>query len=53
MLAAPKNASVPVDEEEEEERAQAAKQEKLANAELLGRDGPQQVGMSTGASLIF
>lgn len=53
VLAAPKNASVPVDEEEEEERAQAAKQEKLANAELLGRDGPQQVGMSTGASLIF
>ncbi|UZJ53507.1 hypothetical protein CBS101457_002827 [Exobasidium rhododendri] len=47
LLAAPKNASVQVDEDEEEERAQAAKQEKLANAELLGRDGPQEIAMST------
>ncbi|PWN25799.1 DUF1162-domain-containing protein [Jaminaea rosea] len=46
LLAAPKNASVEVDEEEEEERAQAAKQEKLANAELLGRDSQASVGMS-------
>lgn len=46
LLAAPKNASVEVDEAEEEERAQAAKQEKLANAELLGRDSGSAVGMS-------
>lgn len=46
LLAAPKNASAEVDEEEEEERAQAAKQEKLANAELLGRDSGANVGMS-------
>ncbi|CEH13766.1 Vacuolar protein sorting-associated protein [Ceraceosorus bombacis] len=36
LLAAPKEASVEIDDEEEEERAQAAKLEKLANAELLG-----------------
>jgi vacuolar protein sorting-associated protein 13A/C len=44
LLAAPKNASAEVDEAEEEERAQAAKQEKLANAELLGRDSGASVG---------
>lgn len=48
LLASPRNAGADVDEDEEEERAQAAKQEKLANAELLGRDGPQVVGMSSG-----
>lgn len=47
LLAAPKNASVEVDEAEEEERAQAAKQEKLANAELLGRDAGASAGMSS------
>lgn len=46
LLASPRNANVDVDEEEEEERSQAVKQEKLANAELLGRDGPQSVNMS-------
>ncbi|CAO1616705.1 unnamed protein product [Parajaminaea phylloscopi] len=46
LLAAPKNASAEVNEAEEEERAQAAKQEKLANAELLGRDSASAVGMS-------
>ncbi|KAN0063379.1 Vacuolar protein sorting-associated protein 13 [Thecaphora frezii] len=46
LLAAPKNSNVEMDEAEEEERAQAAKQEKLANAELLGRDGQQSIGMS-------
>ncbi|EST05630.1 Vacuolar protein sorting-associated protein 13A N-terminal domain protein [Kalmanozyma brasiliensis GHG001] len=45
LLAAPKNSSVEVDEEEEAQRAQAAKQEKLANAELLGSG--QGVGMSS------
>jgi hypothetical protein len=48
LLAAPKNSSAQVDEDEEEERAQAAKQEKLANAELLGRDGPHELAMSSG-----
>ncbi len=47
LLAAPKNSSVEVDEEEEDQRAQAAKQEKLTNAELLGRDSGQSVGMSS------
>lgn len=47
LLAAPKNASVEVDEEEEAQRAQAAKQEKLTNAELLGRDSGQSVGISS------
>ncbi|SPO25926.1 related to VPS13 - involved in regulating membrane traffic [Ustilago trichophora] len=47
LLAAPKNSSVEVDEEEEAQRAQAAKQEKLANAELLGRDSGQGVGISS------
>ncbi|CAO1638595.1 unnamed protein product [Sympodiomycopsis kandeliae] len=46
LLAAPKNASAEVDEDEEEERAQAAKQEKLANAELLGRDSSTSMNMS-------
>lgn len=46
LLAEPKNASIEVDEAEEEERAQAAKQEKLANAELLGRDSGSTVGIS-------
>ncbi|KAJ9479242.1 Vacuolar protein sorting-associated protein 13 [Pseudozyma hubeiensis] len=45
LLAAPKNSSVEVDEQEEAQRAQAAKQEKLANAELLG--GSSQVGVSS------
>ncbi|SNX84266.1 related to VPS13 - involved in regulating membrane traffic [Melanopsichium pennsylvanicum] len=47
LLAAPKNSSVEVDEDEEAQRAQAAKQEKLANAELLGRDSGQAVGISS------
>lgn len=47
LLAAPKNSSVEVDEEEEAQRAQAAKQEKLANAELLGRDSGQGVAISS------
>ncbi len=38
LLAAPKAASADVDLDEEQEREQAAKQEKLANAELLGRN---------------
>ena len=38
LLAQPKAASADINEEEEEARAQAAKQEKLANAELLGRN---------------
>ncbi|PWZ02331.1 hypothetical protein BCV70DRAFT_172197 [Testicularia cyperi] len=46
LLAAPKSASAEVDEDEEEQRAQAAKQEKLANAELLGRDGAQGMALS-------
>ncbi|KAE8269165.1 hypothetical protein A4X09_0g3183 [Tilletia walkeri] len=46
LLAAPKNAAADFDEAEEEERAQAAKQEKLANVELLGRNDPQAMGMS-------
>ncbi|CAD6914619.1 unnamed protein product [Tilletia laevis] len=46
LLAAPKNAAADFDEDEEEERAQAAKQEKLANVELLGRNEPQAMGMS-------
>lgn len=44
LLAAPKEASAEVDEDEERERAEAAKQEKLANAELLGNTS--QVGVS-------
>lgn len=47
LLAAPKNSSAEVDEQEEAQRAQAAKQEKLANAELLGRESGQGVGMSS------
>lgn len=46
LLAAPKEASAEVDEDEERERAEAAKQEKLANAELLG--GGSKVGVSEG-----
>lgn len=46
LLAAPKNSSVQVDEQDEAQRAQAAKQEKLANAELLGRDA-DPVGVSS------
>ncbi|MCO5590231.1 hypothetical protein L7F22_044200 [Adiantum nelumboides] len=46
LLAAPRNANLDVDEAEEDERAQAAKQEKLANAELLGRDSATSVSMS-------
>ncbi|KAK0532867.1 Vacuolar protein sorting-associated protein 13 [Tilletia horrida] len=46
LLAAPKNAAAEYDEKEEEERAQAAKQEKLASAELLGRNDPQAMDMS-------
>lgn len=46
LLAAPRNANVDADEAEEDERAQAAKQEKLANAELLGRDSSSSVSMS-------
>ncbi|KAL9941010.1 hypothetical protein V8E36_000498 [Tilletia maclaganii] len=46
LLAAPKNAAAEFDEAEEEERAQAAKQEKLANAELLGRNDSQAMGIS-------
>lgn len=47
VLAVPKNSSAQVDQEEEARRAQAAKQEKLANAELLGRDSGQDVGISS------
>lgn len=46
LLASPRNANANVDEAEEDERAQAVKQEKLANAELLGRDSAQTIGMS-------
>lgn len=46
LLAAPRNANLDVDEAEEDERAQAAKQEKLANAELLGRDSGSSVSLS-------
>ena len=37
-----------MDEAEEEEREQAMKQEKLASAELLGRDSAATRGMSAG-----
>lgn len=48
LLAAPKSSSDEVDEAEEEEREQAMKQEKLASAELLGRDSAATRGMSAG-----
>ncbi|KAK0549054.1 Vacuolar protein sorting-associated protein 13 [Tilletia horrida] len=47
LLAAPKNAAAEYDQAEEDERAQAAKQEKLANAELLGRNDPQAMDMNS------
>ncbi|CAD6973019.1 unnamed protein product, partial [Tilletia controversa] len=46
LPAAPKNATAVFDEDEEEERAQAAEQEKLVNVGFLGRNKPPAMGMS-------
>lgn len=48
LLANPKSKSDEVNEEEELERELAVKMEKLASAELLGRDSGSTGGMSAG-----